>query len=69
MSLSCPRRSRKAHRVCRANLNPPAYVTDPATGKVTHKFNSRRDAVFPVHTDMNLWYALARFAPRMKCSC
>jgi hypothetical protein len=41
--------------VRRANLNPPAYVTDPATGKVTHKFNSRRDAVFPVHTDMNLW--------------
>jgi hypothetical protein len=39
----------------RANLNPPAYVTDPATGHVTHKFNSRRDAVFPVHTDMNLW--------------
>lgn len=49
----------KTHRLVttidRANLNPPAYVTDPATGKVTHKFNSRRDAVFPVHTDMNLW--------------
>jgi hypothetical protein len=49
----------KTHRVVvgldRANLNPPAYVTDPATGKVIRSFNSRRDAVFPVHTDMNLW--------------
>jgi hypothetical protein len=41
--------------VDRANLNPPAYVEDPTTGKIIFQDTARREAIFPIHTDMNLW--------------
>jgi hypothetical protein len=40
-------------RVC---LGAPSIVRDPQTGDVIAELPERKNAVFNVHTDMNLWY-------------